>query len=97
MKRGNDVVIVRPTSVYGPGDIRGWLKLFRMATRGWFLMVGSGRTMNHPVYVENLTDLFELTAHSPAARGRTYIAGGTTGRSRLRSWCVRSAGQWAGT
>lgn len=75
MKRGNDVVIVRPTSVYGPGDIRGWLKLFRMATRGWFLMVGSGRTMNHPVYVENLTDLFELTAHSPAARGRTYIAG----------------------
>jgi nucleoside-diphosphate-sugar epimerase len=73
--RGMDVVIVRPTSVYGPGDTRGWLKLFRLARKGWFLMVGSGRTLNHPVYVDNLVDLFELAGHSPVARGRTYMAG----------------------
>ena len=75
IERGMDVVIVRPTSVYGPGDTRGWLKLFRLVSRGWFLMVGSGRTMNHPVYVENLVDLLELAATVPQARGRTYLAG----------------------
>ncbi len=73
--RSMDVVIVRPTSVYGPGDIRGWLKLYRMVAKGWFLMVGDGKTMNHPVYVENLVDLFELAGTSPAARGRVYLAG----------------------
>jgi nucleoside-diphosphate-sugar epimerase len=56
--KGMDIVIVRPTSVYGPGDIRGWLQLFRMVSKGWFLMIGSGSTLNHPVYVENLVDLF---------------------------------------
>jgi nucleoside-diphosphate-sugar epimerase len=75
LARGLDVVIVRPTSVYGPGDTRGWLKLFQMVNKGWFVMVGSGRTLNHPIYVENLVDLFELAASAPQARGRTYLAG----------------------
>jgi nucleoside-diphosphate-sugar epimerase len=75
MARGMDIVIVRPTSVYGPGDTRGWLKLYRMVSRGWFLMIGSGKTLNHPVYVENLVDLFELCAYRPAAKGRVYLAG----------------------
>ena len=74
LAEGMDVVIVRPTSVYGPGDTRGWLTLFRMAAKGWFLMIGDGRTYNHPVYVENLVDLFELVALAPNARGRTYLA-----------------------
>lgn len=73
--RGMDIVIVRPTSVYGPGDIRGWLKLYRMVTRGWFLMIGDGRTMNHPVFVENLVDLFELSGTASGAKGRVYLAG----------------------
>lgn len=75
LARGQDIVIVRPTSVYGPGDIRGWLKLYRMVSKGWFLMVGNGKTLNHPVYVENLIDVFELTASVPEARGRVYLAG----------------------
>jgi nucleoside-diphosphate-sugar epimerase len=74
LAEGMDVVIVRPTSVYGPGDTRGWLTLFRMAAKGWFLMIGDGRTYNHPVYVENLVDLFELVAVVPKARSRTYLA-----------------------
>ena len=75
MNRGMDIVIVRPTSVYGPGDIRGWLKLYRMVSSGWFLMIGSGKTLNHPVYVENLVDLFELCATAPAAKGKVYLGG----------------------
>jgi nucleoside-diphosphate-sugar epimerase len=75
LARGMDLVIVRPTSVYGPGDIRGWLKLYRMVAKGWFLMIGDGRTYNHPVYVENLVDLFELLMTAPQAKGRTYLGG----------------------
>jgi nucleoside-diphosphate-sugar epimerase len=95
LKRGMDVVIVRPTSVYGPGDTRGWLKLFRMASKGWFLMVGSGRTLNHPVYVENLVDLFELAALAPAAKGRTYIAGDD--QAVTLTELVRAVGRAVGT
>lgn len=75
LDRDLDLVVVRPTSVYGPGDTRGWLKLYRMVANGWFLMIGDGRTYNHPVYVGNLVDCFELAAESPQAKGRTYIAG----------------------
>jgi nucleoside-diphosphate-sugar epimerase len=75
LRQGMDIVIVRPTSVYGPGDIRGWLALYQMIAKGWFLMIGSGRTLNHPVYVENLVDLLELAATKPEAKGRIYLAG----------------------
>jgi nucleoside-diphosphate-sugar epimerase len=75
LERGLDLVIIRPTSVYGPGDTRGWLKLYRLVAKGWFLMIGDGRTYNHPVYVDNLVDCFELAGDAPEAKGRTYIAG----------------------
>jgi nucleoside-diphosphate-sugar epimerase len=71
---GMDVVIVRPTSIYGPGDTHGWLTLFRMIQKGRFLMVGDGRTWNHPVYVENLVQVLMRAAEVPEAKGRTYIA-----------------------
>ena len=72
---GMDVVNVRPTSIYGPGDTHGWLKLFRMCKKGRFVMLGSGKIFNHPVYVENLVDGFLLAADVPEARGRTYLLG----------------------
>ena len=95
LARGMDIVIVRPTSVYGPGDIRGWLKLYQMVSRGWFLMIGSGKTLNHPVYVENLVDLFELAAESPNAKGRIYLAGDE--EPVTLNNLVRSVGQALGT
>jgi len=95
LARGLDLVIVRPTSVYGPGDTRGWLKLFRMVSSGWFLMVGSGRTLNHPVYVENLVDLLEIAGTAPQARGRTYIGGDD--RAVTLTGLVRAVGDAVGT
>jgi nucleoside-diphosphate-sugar epimerase len=74
IQRGTDVVIVRPTSIFGPGDTHGWLKLFRMVQAGRFLMIGDGQTLNHPLYVENLVDCLELAGTVPQAKGRTYLA-----------------------
>lgn len=73
--RGMDVTIVRPTAIYGPGDPGRWLMLFRMAQKGRFLMFGDGETTYHPVYIDNLVDLFLLAAEKPEASGRTYIGG----------------------
>ena len=72
---GMDIVNVRPTSIYGPGDTHGWLKLFKVCKKGHFLMLGSGKVFNHPVYVGNLVDGFLLAADVPEARGRTYLLG----------------------
>jgi nucleoside-diphosphate-sugar epimerase len=94
LQRGLDVVIVRPTSVYGPGDTRGWLKLYRMVSRGWFLMIGDGETLNHPVYVDNLIDVCLLAAETPEARGRAYLAGDE--KAVTLNQLVRSVGDAVG-
>lgn len=75
MDRGMDISIVRPTAIYGPGDPGRWLMLFKMAQTGRFLMFGDGETTYHPVYINNLVDLFLLAAEKPEARGQTYLGG----------------------
>lgn len=75
MDRGLDIAIVRPTAIYGPGDPGRWLMLFKMARTGRFLMFGDGKTTYHPVYIDNLVDLFRLAAEKPEAVGKTYIGG----------------------
>ena len=73
----NDVdgVIVRPMGIYGPGDLR-FLKLFRAIHRGRFAMIGSGETLYHFVYIDDLVDGFILCGEHPDAIGETYLIGG---------------------
>jgi nucleoside-diphosphate-sugar epimerase len=68
-------VIVRPASIYGPGDLR-FLKLFRAIQARRFLMFGSGKTLWHPVYIDDLVDGFLLCGEREEALGRTYILAG---------------------
>ena len=75
IRDGMDIAIVRPTAIYGPGDPARFLMLFRMARKGRFLMFGDGETTYHPVYIDNLVDLFELAADRTEASGQTYIGG----------------------
>jgi nucleoside-diphosphate-sugar epimerase len=70
-----EVVIVRPTGIYGPGD-RRLLKLFRGVARGRFPILGSGNIYYHLTYVEDLVEGFRLCAVVPRAAGRTYILAG---------------------
>jgi dihydroflavonol-4-reductase len=72
---GIEVVIVRPTGIYGPGD-RRLLKLFRGVARQRFPILGSGRIYYHLTYIDDLVDGFVLCATHPAAAGRTYILAG---------------------
>ena len=72
---GVEVVIARPTGIYGPGD-RRLLKLFRGVARRRFVMLGSGRIYYHLTYIDDLVEGFRLCGEVPAAAGRTYILAG---------------------
>lgn len=76
VRKGLNATIVRPSAIYGPGDPERFLMIFRRVARGVFPMFGSGRTLYHPVYIDNLVQAFEL-AMDPAnerSRGRAYLA-----------------------
>ena len=71
VERGLDVSVVRPVGIYGPGDTR-FLKLFRAIERGWFLMIGSGETLYHLTFIDDLIDGFLLAAQQPEAVGEVF-------------------------
>ncbi|MCP3931678.1 MAG: NAD-dependent epimerase/dehydratase family protein [Bacteroidetes bacterium] len=66
--------IIRPAAIYGPGD-RRLLKLFKMALKPYFLLLGNGKCMYHLVHVDDLTNSFIIAATHPAALGETFISG----------------------
>jgi nucleoside-diphosphate-sugar epimerase len=72
---GIELVIVRPTGIYGPGD-RRLLKLFRGVARKRFVVLGSGEIFYHLTHIDDLVEGFRLAGTSPAAAGRTYILAG---------------------
>lgn len=72
---GVEVVIARPTGIYGPGD-RRLLKLFRGVARRRFVILGSGEIYYHLTYVDDLVEGFRLCGEVPGAAGRTYILAG---------------------
>jgi nucleoside-diphosphate-sugar epimerase len=77
-RAGIDVVIVRPTGIYGPGD-RRLLKLFRGVARNrfpGFPILGRGEIYYHLTYIDDLIEGFRRAGEEPAAPGHTYILAG---------------------
>jgi len=72
---GIDLVIARPSGIYGPGD-RRLLKLFRGVARRRFVILGSGRIFYHLTYIDDLVEGFCLCGEVASAAGRTYILAG---------------------
>lgn len=72
--QGLPATILRPTAIYGPGDPARFLFLFRAARLRRFLMFGSGETLYHPLYIDNLTDAFEL-AGERSGKGDVFLIG----------------------
>lgn len=70
-----EVVILRPCSIYGPGDLR-MLKMFRMLTKGTFFTVGDCSAYFHAVYIDDLLDAIELVLNKEGIDGEVFIVGG---------------------
>ena len=74
-RNGARGVIMRPSSMYGPGDTR-MLKLFRMVYNGVFVMFGSGEVWFHPAYIDDLVRGFILCGEKEEALGEVFILAG---------------------
>jgi nucleoside-diphosphate-sugar epimerase len=72
--QGLPATTLRPMAIYGPGDPARFLHLFRRVKNGRFLMFGSGTTLYHPLYIDNLVDAFLLAGATPGT-GEVYLIG----------------------
>jgi nucleoside-diphosphate-sugar epimerase len=74
-RSGIELVIARPSGIYGPGD-RRLLKLFRGVARRRFVVLGRGEIFYHLTFIDDLVEGFRLCGEVPQAAGRTYILAG---------------------
>jgi nucleoside-diphosphate-sugar epimerase len=72
---GMEGAIFRPVGVYGPGDTR-FLKLFQSICRRHFRMIGSGETLYHLTYIEDLCCGIRMCGEHKDAVGEVFILGG---------------------
>jgi 2-alkyl-3-oxoalkanoate reductase len=72
-RRGLKTVIIRPAAIYGPGDPGRFLMIYRLVARGICPIFGSGKTLYHPLYIDNLIASFILAMPNGAGDGRTYL------------------------
>lgn len=66
--------VIRPAAIYGPGD-RRLLKVFKMAAKPFFPVLGRSKGLYHLIHVDDLTEVFLLAATHPAALGQVFICG----------------------
>jgi nucleoside-diphosphate-sugar epimerase len=69
------VVIIRIAETYGPGD-RRLLKLFKGIRKKLFFIIGSGRNIHHPIYIDDLIDGLFLAATAEEAEGQVFVLAG---------------------
>jgi nucleoside-diphosphate-sugar epimerase len=74
-KDGLPGVVVRPVGIYGPGDMR-FLKLFRAIDRGYFVMIGSGKTLYHLTYIDDLVEGIVLAGRRAEAVNEVFTIAG---------------------
>lgn len=71
--KGLPVTILRPAAIYGPGDPERFFMIFKRVAKGRFPMFGSGRTLYHPVYIDNLVDAHCLAMDPERGVGEAYL------------------------
>lgn len=75
-RSGLDLVIVRPSWVYGAGCPRT-AKLLRALRKGRFFYIGKGNNLRHPLYIDDFLQGVELAARAPPqVAGRTFNLAG---------------------
>lgn len=75
-RHGMDVVIIRPSWVYGVGCPRTE-KLIGALRKGRFFYIGAARNLRHPVFIEDFLAGLRLAATAPASvAGKTFNLAG---------------------
>lgn len=84
-KSGLDLVVIRPCSLYGPGDTR-MLKMFRMLKNRTFFFLGPCEENFHPLYVTDAAEYFVEAVESVKVVNEVFIVGGPDGYMPLREY-----------
>ncbi|MEL6447914.1 MAG: NAD-dependent epimerase/dehydratase family protein [Pseudomonadota bacterium] len=71
--KGLPTTILRPAAIYGPGDPERFFMIFKRVKTGTFPMFGSGKTLYHPLYIDNLVDALVLSMAPDRGLGGTYL------------------------
>lgn len=71
--KGMKTVILRPAAIYGPGDPERFFMIFKRVAKGSFPMFGSGDTLYHPLYIDNLIDAFMICMEPDKGNSREYL------------------------
>ncbi len=74
-RAGLDLVVLRPTMIYGPGSPSWTEAPFAAISRGLPVVIGDGEDLADPVYVEDVARAFELAGSVPEAAGETFNVG----------------------
>ncbi|MEQ9824706.1 MAG: NAD-dependent epimerase/dehydratase family protein [Puniceicoccaceae bacterium] len=72
-EKGLKTVILRPAAIYGPGDPERFFMIFKRVAKGSFPMFGKGKTLYHPLYIDNLVDAFVNCLGDGIGEGGTYL------------------------
>ena len=66
------VVVIRPSGIYGPGDMR-FVRLYKGIQNKRFVMIGKGDKLYHLTYIDDLIQGYILAGTSNSAIGQVYI------------------------
>jgi nucleoside-diphosphate-sugar epimerase len=91
---GLEVVIIRPTLVYGPNAPGNFGLLMRSVQRGWPLPLGAVRNMRSLVALDNLVDFIVTCITHPQAANQTFLV--SEGQDLSTTELVRGIAQAAG-
>ncbi len=72
-KQGMPCTIIRPAAIYGPGDPERFWMIFKRVQKGFFPMFGNGKTLYHPLYIDNLVDACLLVMEPGKGDGEAYL------------------------
>ncbi len=70
-----ELVVLRPCSMYGPGDMR-MLKMFRMLKKGTFFVVGACDANFHAVYIDDVLSGIDIAMTKKGIDQEVFILGG---------------------
>jgi 2-alkyl-3-oxoalkanoate reductase len=70
-----EYTILRPTTIYGPGDPGRFQGLFERVKSGSFPLFGDGQVLRHPVYIDNVVDAFLLAMEPDRGASEACIIG----------------------
>ena len=91
---GLEVVVLRPTLVYGPGVKANFLNLLKVVRRGIPLPLGSIDNRRSLIFLGNLVDALALCLSHPEAAGETFLVsdGEDVSTSELLRRCAGALG-----